>query len=194
MELTVEQVRNAGLAYLLEDAVANNGVKSRQDYGYDNQDQWHEAPEVTPSGAYDHASILAANLSEAVAAGEISERTAASMEVFSDTSRMLGIDPDVATSYAVDAIDTGDFSLIAAQQGIDVEAAKASISAVYEAVTAEAEKALGQIGVLELERAAYVHPEARQAILQVGHAVATGAVGRSAFNDLLSELKQHYRF
>lgn len=198
MEMTVGQLKAAGLGYMLSDAV-NASVKSRQvgntqafDDGGDDGDGGNDTPSNDPS-EYSHTEILAENLSEAVRAGEISDRTAAATQLFSDTAQMMGLDPDVATSYAMDAIDTGDFSLIAAQQGIDVEAAKSSISAVYDAVSSEAEKALGQIGMLELERAAHYHPEVRGAILQVGHAVATGSMGRSAFSDLLSQIKANYR-
>lgn len=119
MELTVEQLRNAGLGNMLEAQVAN-AVKSRRAVdvgdGYETQDQWHDVEDNTPSqGEYDHSAVLSANLAEAVQAGQISDRTAAATSVFSATAQMMGLDPDVATSYAMDAIETGDFSLIAKQ-------------------------------------------------------------------------------
>lgn len=203
MEMTVASLKAAGLGYMLEEAV-NSSVASRRSAGGAPQGGPQEAPlgaqgaqgtsQDAPQDTGDSRSNLEANLQDAVASGELDQRTAANASLFYDTAEMLGVDPDMAAAYAIDALDTGDYSVIEAALGPqgDHGAARNTIEAVYQAVEAEAERAIGRIGMMELEQAATVHPEVRRAILEVGHQVATGQMGRDAFSALLSEIKANY--
>ena len=103
----------------------------------------------------------------------------------------MGVSAQDTLNGAMAMLESGDYSL-AADMGLDAGTAQATIETAYHALEAEALGEIGQVGLLELERAGNLYPEVKGALMRVGASVLSGQAGRGVWEALHSNVMQRY--
>jgi hypothetical protein len=184
IEVSIDTLKGMGLMHLVESHI----------YGEDPAEEYDQLQEMDRLGDELTATpdqMVRSNLDEAVQSGDISDRVHTAANLLYDTGQMLGASAQDTLDYAMNALDTGDYSQIAAL-GVDEGTARATIETAYGALEAEATNEIGQIGMVELERAATLFPEVRSALMQVGAGVLSGQMGKGAWTSLHNQIMKTY--
>lgn len=184
IEVSVETLKGMGLMHLVESHVY--GENPAEEF-----DQLQELDQLSRELNDNPDQMVRSNLDEAFESGDISDRVHTAANLLYDTGQMLGASAQDTLDYAMNALDTGDYSQIAAL-GIDEGTARATIETAYGALEAEATNEIGQVGMIELERAATLFPEVRSALMQVGAGVMSGQMGKGAWTSLHTQVMKNY--